>query len=153
MHIAVAREIATTKHAGQRTRSGELVLAHLARVSAAVEPDARSTAWLHDVFERSDATAEELRAHGLTSVELVALELLTRSPTESYELYVRRIAGAPGPAGRLARTIKLADLDDHLRAPPRAGDPPYARAQRRLTTAHRRRDVARSDPVSARASA
>ena len=28
-----------------------------------------------------------------------------------------RIARAPGPAGRLARTVKLADLDDHLRAP------------------------------------
>ncbi len=151
MHLAAAREIAMARHAGQRTRSGELVLAHLARVSATVDPAARPTAWLHDIFERSEITAEELRAHGLTPVELAALELLTRSPTESYELYVRRIAGAPGPAGRLARTIKLADLDDHLRAPPRPGDPPYARAQRRLAIARRRRDVARLDPVAARA--
>jgi len=151
MHLAAAREIAMVRHAGQRTRSGELVLAHLARVSAMVDPAARPTAWLHDIFERSEITAEELRAQGLTPVELAALELLTRSPTESYELYVRRIAGAPGPAGRLARTIKLADLDDHLRAPPRPGDPPYARAQRRLAIARRRRDVARLDPVAARA--
>src|SRR6478735_7497615 len=148
MNPAVAREIATTKHAGQRTRSGELVLAHLARVSAAVEPEARPTAWLHDVFERSDATAEELRAHGLTSVELVALELLTRSPTESYELHVLRIARAPGPAGRLARTVKLADLDDHVGRPPRPGDPPYARARRRVANARRRRDAAPEHAVA-----
>jgi hypothetical protein len=149
MHPAVARQIATTKHAGQRTRSGEPVLAHLTRVAAAVDAPVRTTAWLHDVFERSDATVEELRAHGLTSVELAALELLTRSPTESYELYVLRIARAPGPAGRLARTVKLADLDDHVRRPPRPGDPPYARAQRRLASARRRRDVARRDVVPA----
>ena len=149
MNPAVARQIATTKHAGQRTRSGELVLAHLARVTAAVDPAARATAWLHDVFERSDTTAEELRAHGLTPTELAALELLTRSPTEAYDLHVRRIACAPGPAGRLARTVKLADLDDHVRQPPRPGDPPYAQAQRRVANARLRRDVARRDPVAA----
>jgi hypothetical protein len=141
MQTAVARAIATTEHAGQRTRSGEFVVAHLARVAAAVDPTARATAWLHDVFERSDARAEELRAHGLTPVELDALELLTRSPTESYELHVLRIARAPGPAGRLARAVKLADLDDHLRRPALPGDPPYARARRRVATARRRRDV------------
>ena len=35
--------------------------------------------------------------------------------------------------------------------PDRPGDPPYARAQRRLAIARRRRDVARLDPVAARA--
>jgi hypothetical protein len=46
---------------------------------------------------------------------------------------VRRIAEAPGPAGRLARIVKLADLDDHLAhasIPPDA--PPYAWARKHL---------------------
>src|SRR3954447_18982267 len=96
MDPAVARGIATATHIGQRTRSGELVLEHVARVAAAVAPDARATAWLHDLLERSDVSAEQLRAQGLTAVELDALELLTRSPAEAYELYALRIAHAPG---------------------------------------------------------
>jgi hypothetical protein len=74
-----------------------------------------------------------LRSNGLTCTELEAVELLTHAPGEPYELYVRRIAAAPGPAGRLARIVKLADLDDHLAhaaIPPDA--PPYAWARKRL---------------------
>ena len=44
---------------------------------------------------------------------------------ESYELYILRIAYARGDAGRLARVVKLADLDDHIAQPWVAGDPPY----------------------------
>jgi hypothetical protein len=75
----------------------------------------------------------DLRARGLTAVEESALGLLTRGRSESYEVYIRRIALAPGRAGELARTVKLADLDDHLghvRKPRRA--PPYSWARRVL---------------------
>ena len=68
-------------------------------------------------------------------VELAALKLLTHSPGESYEVYMRRIADARGQAGQLARTVKLADLNDHLSHPliP-AGAPGYAWARERLLT-------------------
>jgi hypothetical protein len=66
-------------------------------------------------------------------VELEALELLTHAPGEPYEVYVRRIAEAPGPAGRIARIVKLADLDDHLaHATIPLDAPPYAWARNHL---------------------
>jgi hypothetical protein len=51
---------------------------------------------------------------GLTDAEAEALELLTQTDGESFELYALRIAHASGLAGRLARAVKLAELDDHL---------------------------------------
>jgi hypothetical protein len=146
MDASAARSFATATHIGQRTRSGELLVEHLRRVAEAVAPGDRATAWLHDTLERSRTTADELRACGITGLERDALELLTRSATASYELYVLRIAHAPGAAGRLARSIKLADLDDHLRRAPLPDDPPYAWARRHIANAL----DAEGEPVHAR---
>jgi hypothetical protein len=139
MHCSVARDIAREAHRDQQTRFGDPVVEHLERVAAAVPEDARATAWLHDLFEKSDRSRHELRARGLTGEELDALELLTRRPSEPYMRYAERIAEARGVSGRLARLVKLADLDDHLAhrpAPP--GAPPYGRAHRRISRAHAR---------------
>jgi Phospholipase_D-nuclease N-terminal len=67
-----------------------------------------------------------------------------------YELYILRVAYAPGAAGRLARVVKLADLDDHLARPWHPGDPPYAWARRHVAVARARVDYSSSRP-SARA--
>jgi hypothetical protein len=98
----------------------------------------RVTAWLHDVLERTDVTIGQLRARGLSPVELSALVFLTRPKGDDYRAYVQRIADAPGPAGALARVVKLADLEDHLADPPTASasTPPYAWAQRTILLAH-----------------
>jgi hypothetical protein len=130
---SAARRIAVREHQGQRTRFGDLVVDHVARVAAAVPPAARATAWLHDLFELTTVETARLRAHGLSSLESKALELLTRGKDEPYAAYIFRIAAAAGPAGRLARSVKLADLEDHLahgRVPP--GSPPYGWARRHL---------------------
>jgi hypothetical protein len=146
----VARRIASSAHAGQRDRFGEPLLAHVARVVAAVPADVRATAWLHDVPERCAVTAEELRAHGLTVDELDALELLTRDPLECYELYALRIANASGEPGRIARVVKLADLDDHIAHGDAPADaPPYAWARRRIAAAHERALEARHAAIRA----
>jgi hypothetical protein len=140
MDVEHARSIAHHFHGCQRDRFDELVVEHLARVAAAVPEEAQATAWLHDVFERAGAEPDELRSGGLTSVELAALELLTRVPSEVYELYLLRIARAAGEEGRLARCVKRADLDDHLahdRMPRSA--PRYAWARRRIMSAQHRR--------------
>lgn len=105
----------------------------------AVPEDARTVAYLHDVLEHTSTSAEELISHGLMPVEFAALELLTRQPSESFELYSLRIAHASGTPGRLARMVKMADLDDHLsneRIPP--GAPPYAWARRHIVFAEER---------------
>ena len=151
MDATTAREVAERAHHGARSRFGEPLTDHVARVQAAVPEEARAIAWLHDVLERSDVALAELRFLGLTATELETLELLTHAETESYELHVLRIARATGPAGRLARMVKLADLDDHLaHAALPAGAPPYAWARRRIVRAQARRgertrrDVVRS---------
>lgn len=133
MEESAAQDIAWRLHVDQLDRFGEPLLAHLARVAAAVPPEARGMAWLHDALERTPVGVDELRAAGLTRIELEALALLSRTPAEPYERYALRIAFAPGEAGRLARMIKLADLDDHIAhgsAPP--GAPPYRWARRSI---------------------
>jgi hypothetical protein len=131
--VSAAQDIAVRLHAEQRDRFGDPVLEHLARVAAAVPPEARELAWVHDAMERSRVSLDELRAAGLSGTELEALALLSHAPAESYELYALRIAFAAGAAGHLARTVKLADLDDHIaHGPPPPGAPPYRWARRHI---------------------
>jgi len=138
--VDVARGIAHWAHSGQRDVAGGLMLEHVARVAAAVPPDAAAAAWLHDVLTSTAADPGELCDEGLTPVELAALELLTRGPGEVYELYVLRIVHAPGEEGRLARTVMLADLEDRLaNGPVDHRAPPYAWARRHILAAQYRR--------------
>jgi hypothetical protein len=136
MEPTLARTIVFRNHVGQRNRFGDRVIDHVERVAAAVPPDARATALLHDMLELCPTARWQLRGKDLTRTELEALELLRHAVDESYEAYVRRIADAPGPAGQLARIVKLADLEDHLahRSIP-AGAPPYAWARAHLLIA------------------
>ena len=143
MNAVIARSIAHSRHQGQRDRRGALLIEHVDRVAAHVAPDERAIAYLHDLLEWTDVSYETLRADGLTDHEAAALELLTRAPGESYELYVLRVAHAEGRAGRLARAVKVADLEDHLqisRAQSLPGDPPYGWARRHIAIAQERRE-------------
>lgn len=65
---------------------------------------------LHDMLEDSDVTLDELRAAGVTNPELAAIRLLTRGD-EPYEEYVASVAES---GDRLAISVKLCDLLDHL---------------------------------------
>jgi hypothetical protein len=135
----IARSIAYYSHHGRRDRLGELQIEHVARVVAAVPPPARTIAWLHDVLEHSDTPSAALRDGGMTHLEAEALALLTHRDDEAFELHMLRIAHAPGPAGDVARAIKIADLDDRLAQsaenPLRWELPPYAWARRHLAAA------------------
>jgi hypothetical protein len=132
MDAAVARNIAHYSHVRDRNRRGEPFVEHLARVAAAVPPEAQPLAWLHEVLEHTPTSVTELCDQGLTPTELAALHLLTRRPGESYELYVLRIAYAGRSAGRLARIVKLADLDDHIAQEWIPGAPPHEWARRHV---------------------
>jgi (p)ppGpp synthase/HD superfamily hydrolase len=147
MDAAVARNIAHFSHAGQRTRQGKELTEHVESVAAAVPPEARTVAFLHDVLEKTSTRPEELRVLGLTAIERCALELLTRREAESFEAHTLRIAHAAGTAGRLARHVKLADIDDHLGdGPDVTAGPPYAWARRHIAAAQERRNEA---PIAA----
>ena len=139
MDPRVARSIAHYSHTDARDRFGELVIEHVERVAAAVPEEARAIAYLHDVLELTATPAAALSARGLTSVEMAALELLTRGASETYEAHALRVAWAPGPEGALARCVKVADLDDHLSHPSMpAGTPPYGWARRHILAAQER---------------
>jgi hypothetical protein len=148
MDVATARSLAHGSHAGQRTPSGMALDEHVERVAADVPPEARAIAYLHDVLERTGTGVDELLRAGLSPVERAALELLTREAGESYELYVLRIAHAGGPEGRLARIVKLADLDDHLRFPRPPGAPHYGWARRHIELSQARRHEATRPPAT-----
>lgn len=141
MEIATARQIAYATHRDQRDRAGDLMVEHLERVAALVPEEAQSVAFLHDVLEWTPASLDELEASGLTPVEAGAVQLLTRDPSESFELHALRVAYAPGDEGRLARAVKVADIDDHLRHDP-AGSAtrPYGWARRHITHCQERAD-------------
>jgi hypothetical protein len=136
----VARTFAVTAHAGQRTVDGESLIAHLTRVADSVPREARATAWLHELGERGAASVHDLLATGITPVELAALELLTLADGEDYGLYLRRIAGTKGPAGALARTVKNAELADHIEHLPPSSSAArwYRRAREQLERRRRR---------------
>jgi hypothetical protein len=109
-----SRSIAYARHGQRRNAADELMVEHLERVAASVPREARNVAYLHDILEHTDASVADLEAEGVTPVELQAVQLLTRHPDESFEAHTLRIAHAKGPEGRLARTVKLADIDDHV---------------------------------------
>jgi len=136
MNADIARGAARRLHGRQLGRSGEPLIEHVERVARAVPLEARALAYLHDVLEHAGRAGEELHELGLSEEEVAVIVLLTRAQDESYRVYVMRIARADGRAGRIARTIKLADLDDHLRhRRGRAGAPNYAWARQQVTAA------------------
>jgi hypothetical protein len=109
-----ARKIAYARHGDWRNAAGELMVQHLERVAASVPSEARTVAYLHDILEHTDTSVADLEAEGVMPVELQAVQILTRDPDESFEAHTLRIAYAQGPEGRVARAVKLADIDDHL---------------------------------------
>jgi hypothetical protein len=127
-----ARNIAHNSHAGQRSRFHEPLFEHVERVAAQVPTTARPVAYLHDVLEKTSTSLSELRAQGLTDLELSAVELLTHRAPEAYDVYILRIAFARGEAGALARIVKLADLNDNLGHPWELHAPPYSWARRHI---------------------
>jgi hypothetical protein len=141
MESTIARQIAYATHRDQRARSGDLMVEHLERVAASVPAEAQAVAFLHDLLEWTPASLEELESGGLSPVEAEAVRLLTRDPAESFELHALRVAYAAGPQGRLARTVKVADIDDHLRHDPvGSATRPYGWARRHITNCQQRSD-------------
>jgi hypothetical protein len=129
-----AKAIATAAHRDARPLNSEPLLRHVERVASSVPEWARGVAWLHEVLERTDMPEEALLRQGLSSEELRALRLLSREESYSDRAYlghIELIVRAHGQAGRLARAVKRADLEDRQRHPlvrSNGWSPPYGSA-------------------------
>jgi (p)ppGpp synthase/HD superfamily hydrolase len=126
--VVLAERIARAAHGGHvKRRTGELVIHHVERVVGMVDGDrARAVAWLHDVIEDTNLTADDLLRRGVSAAAVDAVLLLTREADVDYAKYIERIRAS---GNELARTVKIADLRDHLRpnCPP-AKRPRYEQA-------------------------
>jgi hypothetical protein len=142
METGRARALAKRLHARDCEEAGASVLRHLARVAKRTPAEARAVAWLHEALERTSVSERELLETGLTTDELRALRLLRRTADSrsdrDYLAHIDLIARAAGRSGRLARMVKIADLEDRRRHPRVRDDgwsPPYARGLRLLQDA------------------
>ncbi len=107
--IERARAIAESAHAGQVDKAGADYITHPLRVcDAVIGEDAKIVAVLHDVVEDSDWTLDGLREEGFSDAVVDAVDALTHRADEDYFDAVRRARD-----NDLARTVKLADLDDN----------------------------------------
>lgn len=109
--------LADRLHHGQLDLLGVPYVEHVRAVATAAKQAAGDSGWavglLHDAVEDGKTTFAELREF-LDEDELIAVGLLTRPKGLPYKRYINVIADAPGPAGVLARAVKIADLKHNL---------------------------------------
>jgi len=142
VNVERAELVAARAHRGQLQPTGEPLIAHVRRLAAATPEFACPVAWLHEVLEWTSVSEQQLLAEGVSDDELWALRLLTRtvgrSSESGYLTHIGMIARAGGPAGVLARAVKVAELQDRLRhrsAAANGARPPNERALRLIVTA------------------
>ncbi|WP_091528589.1 HD domain-containing protein [Microlunatus soli] len=102
--------IATQAHRGQTDKSGEPYIGHPERVAdrlAEDDHDGRVVAWLHDVVEDTDVTADDLAADFDAAI-VAAVVALTRVEKDEPDDYYRRVRADP-----LALRVKFADIADN----------------------------------------
>jgi HD domain-containing protein len=138
--------IASEAHRGQYDRSGKPYIFHPLHLALhASTPEERCAALLHDVLEDTSVSAAELEGAGFDPAVLRAVVALTRTPDESYEAFIERVA-----RDRLASRVKLLDLA-HNSDLSRLPDPPseqdlertrkYERARLRLEAELEKRNL------------
>jgi (p)ppGpp synthase/HD superfamily hydrolase len=112
--VALAEELARRYHAGQCDRLGEPYVDH----------PREAAAWLHDVLEHTDATADGLRADGVPAEVVRLVEVLTRRPGEDYLAFIGRVCADPD-----AVRVKIADALHNLDPTRDFGPTPEQRAR------------------------
>ena len=131
--LAMAERIARLAHS-DRTRKLHHVERVVALVEAAHDEQVMAVAWLHDVIEDSEFTADDLLERGISAPVVEAVLVLTRDERDDYTTYVERVRAS---GNTLAITVKIADLRDHLRPScPLEKRPRYERALARLDDVH-----------------
>ncbi len=110
-YIGIAREIAIEAHKGQKRKyTGEDYINHPRRIAEKFSTEGSQViAWLHDVLEDSEVTAEDLLKAGIRPIWIEIVECLTRREGEDYFYFIMRIKDI-----HQAKIIKIADIRDNL---------------------------------------
>ncbi|SFR83289.1 hypothetical protein SAMN05428970_2775 [Agromyces sp. CF514] len=112
LQIGLAQGIAFVAHRGQTDQLGAEYIDHPGRVAETFDPVTQSVevavAWLHDVLEDTDLSAQRLREAGVSPEVIAAVQLLTRTPDVPEADYYARIR-----TNAVARSVKLADIADN----------------------------------------
>lgn len=125
--VSLAEELARRYHAGQVDRVGVPYIDHPRAVADLLEKapaPCRAAAWLHDVLEHTDATADDLRAAGVPDDVVAVVEVLTRRPGEDYLDFIGRVCADPA-----AVRVKIADALHNLDPARDFGAPAEKRAR------------------------
>ncbi len=126
-----AIELATEKHAGQFDKGGKEYIGHPLRVmksclAKGYDEDTAIAAVLHDTYEDTDLTLEEIeREFGKHVSDTVAL--LSKLPGEDYDAFVARIIASKNAS---AMKVKLEDLTDNMDASRLSKEPTEKDSQR-----------------------
>jgi (p)ppGpp synthase/HD superfamily hydrolase len=110
--VVLAEAVARRYHAGQVDRVGVAYIEHpraVAGLLAGTPERCRAAAWLHDVLEHTDASADDLRADGVPADVVALVEVLTRRPGEDYLAFIARVCEDPA-----AVRVKIADALHNL---------------------------------------
>lgn len=107
--VVAAKAIATIAHRGQKDKAGADYIGHPRRVAARLsDPREVSAAWLHDVIEDCEISAQDLLDAGISEGVVDAVVLLTRTKEVGGDDYYRAIRRNP-----IALAVKLADIADN----------------------------------------
>lgn len=104
-----ALALAIEQFRGIDDKAGQPYILHLLRVMLRQsDPFSRQVGVLHDLFEDTELTLDDLRSRGFAKEVVDAIDALTHREDEAYYEYVLRVAKCD-----LARPVKLADLEDN----------------------------------------
>ena len=105
-YIKIAYEIAQKAHAGQVDKAGMDYIKHPEAVASFVNTnEEKATAYLHDVLEDTELTANDLLSAGIPHNVVEAVQVLAKAKYTPYFEYLCRVK-----ENSFARTVKLADL-------------------------------------------
>jgi (p)ppGpp synthase/HD superfamily hydrolase len=113
--VNLAENLATQAHNGQFRRDG--VTPYIEHPKAVAEylaikgfgEEYIAAAWLHDVLEDTETTAEDLKNAGIPSPVIEAVKLLSKTKDTDINLYYEAIN-----KNSIAKEVKIADMKHNL---------------------------------------
>lgn len=114
MRLQDAIRIASVQHGDTQDKNGQPFIGHPLRVMAnlaglGMSEAVLQAAVLHDTVEDTDLTLQELELLGFHDDVVSLVDLLTRTPEQTYFEYIERIKG-----DSIATLIKLEDIADNM---------------------------------------